>query len=179
MTTPATADWALPKSGGPDPDSESLWQRIAAWWAEFSLQTKLLAIATLVVSLVMTGITFLALSGIQRDAVMNDTRYARIWDCFLPEMSPNLWPRGRTENWLMWQRSSGAPAAAFATSFSPIPMESFTSAFPSVRPPQPPKETSASIGDSNCLRNCGVVPRTHWYGNTSLPRAVSQTSLSL
>ena len=77
MTTPATADWAMPKPGGPNPDSESLWQRIAAWWAEFSLQTKLLAIATLVVSLVMTGITFLALSGIQRDAVMNDTRYAR------------------------------------------------------------------------------------------------------
>ena len=77
MTTPATADWALPNPGGPDPDSESLWQRIAAWWAEFSLQTKLLAIATLVVSLVMTGITFLALNGIQRDAVMNDTRYAR------------------------------------------------------------------------------------------------------
>ena len=77
MTTPATADWALPNPGGPDPDSDSLWQRIAAWWAEFSLQTKLLAIATLVVSLVMTGITFLALNGIQRDAVMNDTRYAR------------------------------------------------------------------------------------------------------
>ena len=77
MTTPATADWALPKPGGPEPDSEGLWQRISAWWAEFSLQTKLLAIATLVVSLVMTGITFLALNGIQRDAVMNDTRYAR------------------------------------------------------------------------------------------------------
>ena len=77
MTTPATADWALPNPGGPGPDSDSLWQRIAAWWAEFSLQTKLLAIATLVVSLVMTGITFLALNGIQRDAVMNDTRYAR------------------------------------------------------------------------------------------------------
>ena len=77
MTTPVTADWALPKPGGPEPDSESLWQRISAWWAEFSLQTKLLAIATLVVSLVMTGITFLALNGIQRDAVMNDTRYAR------------------------------------------------------------------------------------------------------
>ena len=77
MTTPATADWALPKPGGPDPESDALWQRIAAWWAEFSLQTKLLAIATLVVSLVMTGITFLALNGIQRDAVMNDTRYAR------------------------------------------------------------------------------------------------------
>ncbi|MGC6483202.1 MAG: ATP-binding protein [Synechococcus sp.] len=53
------------------------WQRISRWWAEFSLQTKLLAVATLVVSLVMTGITFFALNGIQRDAVMNDTRYAR------------------------------------------------------------------------------------------------------
>ncbi len=52
-------------------------QRLARWWAEFSLQTKLLAVATLVVSLLMTGITFLALNGIQRDARMSDTRYAR------------------------------------------------------------------------------------------------------
>jgi two-component system sensor histidine kinase NblS len=37
----------------------------------------LLAVATLVVSLTMTGITFVALAGIQRDAAMNDTRYAR------------------------------------------------------------------------------------------------------
>ena len=47
------------------------------WWAEFSLQTKLLAVATLVVSLLMTGFTFLALNGIQRDAQLSDTRYAR------------------------------------------------------------------------------------------------------
>jgi two-component system sensor histidine kinase NblS len=52
-------------------------QRLARWWAEFSLQTKLLAVATLVVSLLMTGITFFALNGIQRDARMSDTRYAR------------------------------------------------------------------------------------------------------
>ena len=77
MTTPTTADWALPQPGGPDPRSDGIWRRIVAWWTEFSLQTKLLAVATLVVSLVMTGITFLALNGIQRDAVMNDTRYAR------------------------------------------------------------------------------------------------------
>ncbi len=57
--------------------SISWWKRFGLWWAEFSLQTKLLAIATLVVSLMMTGITFFALNGIQRDAVMNDTRYAR------------------------------------------------------------------------------------------------------
>ena len=50
MTTPATADWALPQPGGPDPGSDGLWRRIVAWWAEFSLQTKLLAIATLVVT---------------------------------------------------------------------------------------------------------------------------------
>ena len=33
--------------------------RLIAWWSGFSLRTKLLAIATLVVSLLMTGITFL------------------------------------------------------------------------------------------------------------------------
>jgi two-component system sensor histidine kinase NblS len=52
-------------------------ERLARWWAEFSLQTKLLAVATLVVSLLMTGITFVALNGIQRDARLSDTRYAR------------------------------------------------------------------------------------------------------
>ena len=50
---------------------------IIAWWSGFSLRTKLLAIATLVVSLLMTGITFFALNSIQKDAGMNDTRYAR------------------------------------------------------------------------------------------------------
>ena len=59
---------------GPDPT----WQkRLGLWWAEFSLQTKLLVVATMVVSLLMTGITFLALNGIQRDAQLSDTRYAR------------------------------------------------------------------------------------------------------
>ncbi|WP_413297788.1 ATP-binding protein [Synechococcus sp. MIT S9452] len=57
------------------------WRRLPAltsgWWAEFSLQTKLLAIATLVVSIVMTGLTFFALNGIQTEARMGDTRYAR------------------------------------------------------------------------------------------------------
>jgi two-component system sensor histidine kinase NblS len=52
-------------------------EALARWWAEFSLQTKLLAVATLVVSLLMTGITFFALNGIQQDARMSDTRYAR------------------------------------------------------------------------------------------------------
>lgn len=52
-------------------------RRLAHWWAEFSLQTKLLAVATLVVSLLMTGITFFALNGIQRDVRLSDTRYAR------------------------------------------------------------------------------------------------------
>lgn len=51
--------------------------RLLVWWSRFSLRTKLLAIATLVVSLLMTGITFFALNSIQRDAGMNDTRYAR------------------------------------------------------------------------------------------------------
>ncbi|UPM49872.1 MULTISPECIES: two-component system sensor histidine kinase NblS [unclassified Synechococcus] len=61
-TTPAPRRW---------------WQSLVRWWAEFSLQTKLLAAATLVVSLVMTAITFFALNGIQADVRMSDTRYAR------------------------------------------------------------------------------------------------------
>jgi len=65
-TTPATSGQGRP------------WrQRLARWWAEFSLQTKLLAVATLVVSLMMTGITFFALNSIQMDARMGDTRFAR------------------------------------------------------------------------------------------------------
>ncbi|MFZ9620124.1 MAG: HAMP domain-containing sensor histidine kinase [Prochlorococcaceae cyanobacterium] len=55
----------------------SWWQRLLRWWAEFSLQTKLLVVATLVVSLLMTGITFFALNGIQQGAKNSDTRYAR------------------------------------------------------------------------------------------------------
>jgi two-component system, OmpR family, sensor histidine kinase NblS len=50
---------------------------IASWWSEFTLQTKLLAVATLVVSLVMSGLTFWAVNTIQQDARMNDTRFGR------------------------------------------------------------------------------------------------------
>ncbi|WP_254944234.1 ATP-binding protein [Cyanobium sp. AMD-g] len=66
------------RTGTAPEDSLNQWRaRLRRWWAEFSLQTKLLAVATLVVSLLMTGITFLALNGIQRDARMSDTRFAR------------------------------------------------------------------------------------------------------
>ncbi len=60
-----------------DPETKYWWESLVKWWSGFSLRTKLLAIATLVVSLLMTGITFFALNSIQRDAGMNDTRYAR------------------------------------------------------------------------------------------------------
>ena len=81
-SAPASANstassWAGSASSDTAAEQEGLWSGIRLWWAEFSLQTKLLAIATLVVSLMMTSITFFALNGIQRDAVMNDTRYAR------------------------------------------------------------------------------------------------------
>ena len=81
-SAPASANstassWAGSGSSDKAAEQEGLWSGIRLWWAEFSLQTKLLAIATLVVSLMMTSITFFALNGIQRDAVMNDTRYAR------------------------------------------------------------------------------------------------------
>jgi two-component system sensor histidine kinase NblS len=72
LSWPASATAAAAARRGP------AWlEALARWWAEFSLQTKLLAVATLVVSLLMTGITFFALNGIQQDARISDTRYAR------------------------------------------------------------------------------------------------------
>ena len=55
----------------------TLLEKINLWWSRFNLRSKLLAFGTLVVSFIMTLITFFALSSIQRDAGMNDTRYAR------------------------------------------------------------------------------------------------------
>ncbi|MFB2769329.1 two-component system sensor histidine kinase NblS [Pelatocladus sp. BLCC-F211] len=52
-------------------------EAIANWWSEFTLQTKLLAAVTLVVSLVMSGLTFWAINTIQQDARLNDTRFGR------------------------------------------------------------------------------------------------------
>jgi two-component system sensor histidine kinase NblS len=52
-------------------------EAIANWWSEFTLQTKLLAVATLVVSFVMSGLTFWAVNSIQLDARLNDTRFGR------------------------------------------------------------------------------------------------------
>jgi two-component system, OmpR family, sensor histidine kinase NblS len=50
---------------------------IAKWWSEFTLQTKLMAAATLVVSLLMSSLTFWAVNTIQDDARLNDTRFGR------------------------------------------------------------------------------------------------------
>ncbi|MGF1495023.1 MAG: ATP-binding protein [Microcoleaceae cyanobacterium] len=50
---------------------------ITSWWSEFTLQTRLMAGATLVVSLLMSGLTFWAVNTIQQDARLNDTRYGR------------------------------------------------------------------------------------------------------
>ena len=55
----------------------TIFEKIVLWWSRFNLRSKLLAIGTLVVSFIMTLITFFALSSIQKDAGMNDTRYAR------------------------------------------------------------------------------------------------------
>ena len=58
-------------------DDLTLLEKINLWWSRFNLRSKLLAFGTLVVSFIMTLITFFALSSIQKDAGMNDTRYAR------------------------------------------------------------------------------------------------------
>lgn len=94
-TSQAIAEWAPPGDGQPPPEPPGWGERIYLWWAEFSLQTKLLAIATLVVSLLMTGVTFFVLNGIQRDAGMNDTRYARDLGLLLSGNVTELVAQGR------------------------------------------------------------------------------------
>ena len=48
---------------------------VALWWSEFTLQTKLMAAATLVVSLIMSSLTFWAVNTIQLESNINDTRF--------------------------------------------------------------------------------------------------------
>lgn len=50
---------------------------IVRWWGDFTLQTRLMAGATLVVSLIMSALTFWAVNTIQLDARLNDTRFGR------------------------------------------------------------------------------------------------------
>ncbi len=73
-------------------------QVIASWWSEFTLQTKLMAIATLVVSLIMSGLTFWAVNTIQQDARLNDTRFGRDLGLLLAaNVAPLLAPEQRSE----------------------------------------------------------------------------------
>jgi len=52
-------------------------EAITSWWSDFTLQTRLMAAATLVVSLAMSGLTFWAVNTIQQDARLIDTRFGR------------------------------------------------------------------------------------------------------
>jgi two-component system sensor histidine kinase NblS len=54
-----------------------IWRVCRRWWAEFSLQTKLMALITLMVSLLMSGVTFWAVNDIQTDARLSDTRFGK------------------------------------------------------------------------------------------------------
>lgn len=56
---------------------QTIQEIIGRWWSEFTLQTKLMAAATLAVSLLMSGLTFWAVNTIQQDAHLNDTRFGR------------------------------------------------------------------------------------------------------
>jgi two-component system sensor histidine kinase NblS len=70
---------------------------IATWWSEFTLQTKLMAAATLVVSLIMSGLTFWAVNTIQEDARLNDTRFGRDLGLLLAANVAPLVDENRTE----------------------------------------------------------------------------------
>ena len=71
---------------------------IEHWWSEFTLQTRLMAAATLFVSLVMSGLTFWAVNTIQQDARLNDTRFGRDLGLLLAaNVTPQLAENNLTE----------------------------------------------------------------------------------
>lgn len=71
---------------------------IARWWSDFTLQTRLMAAATLVVSLLMSGLTFWAVNSIQQDARLNDTRFGRDLGLLLAaNITPMVSENDRTE----------------------------------------------------------------------------------
>jgi two-component system, OmpR family, sensor histidine kinase NblS len=71
---------------------------VARWWSKFALQTRLMAAATLVVSLIMSGLTFWAVNTIQQDARLNDTRFGRDLGLLLAaNVSPLIHDNNRTE----------------------------------------------------------------------------------
>lgn len=73
-------------------------EALANWWAEFTLQTKLMAAATLVVSLLMSSLTFWAVNTIQQDARLSDTRFGRDLGLLLAaNVAPLVGENNRTE----------------------------------------------------------------------------------
>ena len=71
---------------------------VARWWSDFTLQTRLMAAATLVVSLIMSGLTFWAVNTIQQDVRLNDTRFGRDLGLLLAaNVAPLIGEDNRTE----------------------------------------------------------------------------------
>ncbi|MEO0534669.1 MAG: ATP-binding protein [Cyanobacteria bacterium P01_A01_bin.123] len=77
---------------------KKLKELIVRWWGDFTLQTRLMAGATLVVSLIMSGLTFWAVNTIQQDARLNDTRFGRDLGLLLAaNVAPLVYEGDRTE----------------------------------------------------------------------------------
>ncbi|MEO0407940.1 MAG: ATP-binding protein [Cyanobacteria bacterium P01_A01_bin.135] len=71
---------------------------LGRWWSEFTLQTRLMAAATLVVSLLMSSLTFWAVNTIQEDARLHDTRFGRDLGLLMAaDVSPMVAGHNRSE----------------------------------------------------------------------------------
>ena len=98
---------------------KALLTALRQWWSEFTLQAKLLALSVLVVSLIMTGLTFFSLSSIQADARLSDTRYARDVGLLLAANVTSLVAEGQDRQLItvanrFWQQSNSIRYILFA-----------------------------------------------------------------
>jgi two-component system sensor histidine kinase NblS len=91
---------------------KSVREVLVRWWSEFTLQTKLMAAATLVVSLIMSGLTFWAVNTIQQDARVNDTRFGSDLGLLLAaNVAPLVGEDNRTELARFSQRFYGSTSS--------------------------------------------------------------------
>nr|QVY57881.1 drug sensory protein A [Betaphycus gelatinus] len=54
-----------------------MFTNISKWWGNINLKTRLMALMTLTVSLIMSGLTFWSLTTIQEDSIITDTRFCK------------------------------------------------------------------------------------------------------
>jgi len=130
---PGAVDMSVPTTTGISMGSLQRWW--ARWKQKLRLETQLLFVATLVVSLVVSSFTFWAVSTVQQDARFNEARFGRDLGLLLAANVAPLIAEDRIGEVAQLSRQYLRAPAASAICSMPIPKETSTtgSRFPTKR----------------------------------------------